>query len=352
LIRSFQKTGLLPVLFFFLFGPTEGGGQTSAPVLAELSPVDKAEITEILRLKEEFGEEVWPGLGGLDIPIILFNERYEFLVGQADPPAPWQVVKGDDSLGRPYHRRPAGNPQAFAVPVGTRWAASAGTLELMNRRMPFRLSREFHAVIVLHEVFHAFQAARSPQRFAEALGVYKLEGRYPYEDREFASFWNGEGAALADALAARDEEAIPCLVQKFLDIRKARRKQTGLDSDLIDYEHQLEWLEGLSKYAEIRFYELAASRATEAAYANYRSGHPFWPMDLARLRHGLGGQKGDLRFYLSGLAQAMLLDRLSPGWKAGALGAKATLEDRLRASVFPVEQRLNVCHPAVLSGII
>jgi hypothetical protein len=92
-------------------------------------------------------------------------------------------------------------------------------------------------------------------------------------------------------------------------------------------------LEGLAKHAEVRFYEIAASRASEAVYANYRSGHPLWPADLARLRRNLGGQGEGLSFYLSGVAQAVLLDRLSPGWKARAFEDKANLEDCLRAAI-------------------
>jgi len=307
--------------------------QSSPLDLEVLSTAEKAELAEVLRLKSELGDQVWPGLGRIDIPIILYNERYEFLIGEAKPPSPWQVAEGDNFLGRPYYRRPAGNPQAFAVAVGTRWAGSVGTLELMNRKIPFRLRREFHVVILLHEVFHAFQATLGPQRFAKALSVYKSEGRYPYQDPPFSAAWNSEGEALADGLKATEEAAISGLAQKFLDIRSIRRKQINLDPELISYECELEWLEGLAKYAEVRFYELAASLTSEAAYVNYRSGHPFWPADLARLRKNLGLQEGDLRFYLSGIAQARLLDRLGPGWKARAFENGVNLDDSLRAAI-------------------
>jgi hypothetical protein len=308
-------------------------GRASCPDPEVLSIADKAEIAEVLRIKTELGDQVWPGLSRLDIPLILFNERYEFLVGEADPPPPWEVVDGDDCLGRPYHRRPAENPQAFAVAVGTRWAGSIGTLERMNSRIPFRLSREFHVVLTLHEVFHASQATLAPRRFARAMGVYKSENRYPYKDPASSASWTSEGEALADAVRATEMKAASGLARKFLDIRVARRRQIALDLELTSYEQELEWLEGLAKYAEVRFYELAASRTSESAYAGYRSGHPFWPADWARLRGNLGGQGGDLRFYLSGAAQAMLLDRLSPGWKTEAFEATATLEGALRAAL-------------------
>jgi hypothetical protein len=86
---------------------------------------------------------------------------------------------------------------------------------------------------------------------------------------------------------------------------------------------------------EIRFYELAAARAVAAdpAYASYRPGLPFWSGDFVRLERMLGSLPGDQRFYLSGMAKARILDRLSPGWKEGFFQAGGSLDDRLRALV-------------------
>jgi len=42
---------------------------------------------------------------------------------------------------------------------------------------------------------------------------------------------------------------------------------------------------------------------------------------------------GDGRFYYSGMAQAVLLDRLMPGWKDQALEDGVFLEDLLEAAV-------------------
>jgi hypothetical protein len=84
---------------------------------------------------------------------------------------------------------------------------------------------------------------------------------------------------------------------------------------LISFEQELEWLEGLAKYAEMRSAELGSEEKTSQNYKDYRVARNRLRMDFyARLRH-LGDQDGDLRFYLSGAAQAMLLDHLCPGWK-------------------------------------
>lgn len=329
-----HKGAFILLLSLIFFAPCVEAKQASRLDSEKLSENDKRELMEVLRLKEKLGNLVWPGLGGFPIPILLFNEKYEFLVGGTDPSFPWQLVQDDDFMGRDYHRRPAVNPQAFAVSIGSQWAGSAGTIELMNSQIPFRLSREFHAVIVLHEVFHAFQAVQAGGNFARAISAYTLEKRYPQNEPEFSAAWNREGEALAGALATRDTAEAASLVQEFLSIRKVRRGERELAPELVAFEQDLEWLEGLAKYAEVRFFELAAARSAEPEYARYRPGHPFWRSDLARLGRNLGGQAGDLRFYLSGAAQALLLDRLHPGWKAEALEKKC-LEDLLKAAVLP-----------------
>ena len=305
-------------------------GQNSALDSPLLSADDKAQLSETLRLQRELGDKVWPGLGRAHIPVILYNERYEFLTGKTDPPAPWAVVDGDNFNGEKYYRRNASNSQAFAVEVGDQWVGSMSTLEWMNRRSPLKLSRDFHVVAVLHEMFHVYQATSSSQRFKQALRVYAAEARYPGKEAEFAAAWDREGHLLATALKATDDAGTRRAVRDFLQTRDARRAQAALSADLLAYERELEWLEGLAKYIEIRFYELAASHRSDPAYSSYRPGLPYWQTNFVLLERQLARQNGDLRFYLSGMAQARLLDGLSPGWKEKAMGSGVYLEDMLR----------------------
>jgi len=312
------------------------GEQKSAQSRPSLSAEDKVEIVEALRLKSETGNQIWPGLAGSDIPVVLYNAAFEFLVGEFHPPQPWEAVPGDEFEGRPYFRRAAVKPQSFAVKVGDRWAGRIGTLEWMQSQIPIRLGRDYHLVALLHEVFHAFQAARAPKRFARALDAYQAEKRYPFKDPDFATAWTEEGAALAQALKAADDALARRLAGKFLEIRKSRRDRAGLDRSLLDYERELEWLEGTAKYAEVRFYELAGARTNKTAAIEFASALPFLlQFDFVRLERQLAAQDGDLRFYLSGMAQARLLDRLSPAWKSKTDLATLNLEDILTAVIAP-----------------
>jgi hypothetical protein len=62
-----------------------GRPQVTSPVLTAR---DKDLLAEALRLKSALGDEVWPGLGAEAIPVILYNDAYEFLTGMQDPPPP------------------------------------------------------------------------------------------------------------------------------------------------------------------------------------------------------------------------------------------------------------------------
>jgi hypothetical protein len=300
-----------------------------------LSARDKELLAEALRLKQVLGDEVWPGLGSAAIPVIIYNEGYEFLTGPVNslPRPPWVMVEKDGFSGRPYYRRPAQNPQAFAVDLGEQWAGSMTSLETMNRKGHFKFSGDFYIVLVLHEVFHAFQATVEPERFRRAMSLYTLEKSYPAKDPAFAKAWADEGALLAAALKAKDGEEVLAGARAFLRQRESRRRLIPGSVDFVEYEGGMEWLEGQAKYAEIRFYELASAHAQDPAFAAYKPGLAYWTWDFVRLDKQLGTQEGDLRFYLSGMAQARILDRLSPDWKVRFFKDGGTIEDRLRALI-------------------
>jgi hypothetical protein len=305
-------------------------GQELAIAGAMLSDADKSELVDVLRMQFELGDQAYPGFGRTRIPIILFNESFEFLVGDASLDAPWAAVKGDSFNGKPYYRRAASSPQAFATGVGDGWAGSLSTLDWMNRRGPMKITREIHVMAIIHEMFHAYQAIRSHERFKRALKVYALEAQYPFKEPDFAATWDQEGSLLAAALKAKDGSASRVVIRDFLRVRDARRKRAALSPELIAFEHELEWLEGLAKYVEIRLGEL---RAGERAYSGYLPGLPYFQGDLVRLERQMGRQDGDLRFYLSGMAQGRLLDGVSQSWKEQIMGNGVCLEELLRVAV-------------------
>jgi hypothetical protein len=352
------------------------------PGAERLSNQDKRYLTEALHLRGELGDTLWPGWGQEDIPMILYNEDYAFLIDYPNPPSGWVKVPGNDTQGGPweavpndtfegqvYYRQrlanPTVTPQAFVVSIGDRWVSSMPSREWMEIQLgndfkenmppilqplfPYRLSaRLFLSVTgsvdwyicgLLHESFHAYEGLRVPGRIAAAENLFNQnQGRYPWDNEAFSGDWETELNLLVDAVQAEsDEEAIE-LVRQFSIQRQKRRAAANLDIDLINLERQKEWEEGLAKYTELAIWRLAAtsenylplpSLSGDPDFQNYTNFNQRWSQEIDQIRR-MASDQGDTRFYYSGLAQAALLDRLAPEWKTKIMNDDVFLEDLLR----------------------
>lgn len=334
-------------------GTNTGQGQQSIKKgedLTILSPEDKAQLIETLRLKKLFGSSIWPGFGEAEIPLIQYNERYAFLIGHPGPSPPWTAIDSDLFQGNLYYSREVAESQAFAVLVGDLWAGSLDTIGHMSRSMKEQLQEKippekltpamlkmmeispaYHIVALLHEAFHAFQAIQDQKRFCQTQKLYAFEKFYPFDDEAFKSAWNEEGALLALALREQNETKRLEAIERFLAVRAKRRSASSLSAELITFERELEWLEGLAKYVELQF-AIKGSSMQEAESKGYRVVRNRLQADFSYRMMNLGDLHGDLRFYLSGAAQAMILDKVSPVWKQNIMGrTNIGLEDMLKS---------------------
>jgi len=109
----------------------------------------------------------------------------------------------------------------------------------------------------------------------------------------------------------------------------------------MDYERQREWLEGVAKYAELELTWLAGETPGytpvtglegDPDFNEYTKRARFWSQQLDEAKRA-AGREGETRFYYCGFAQAALLDRLLPGWKAQVFEPGVMLEDLLRVAV-------------------
>ena len=96
-------------------------------LLDQLTDLDKARLAEARHLRTSLGDRVWPGFAQMEIPIVIWNQEYAFLFGIPNPIAEWERVPDDLFEGQAYFRKSDNDPQNFAVPIGTEWAASMAT---------------------------------------------------------------------------------------------------------------------------------------------------------------------------------------------------------------------------------
>jgi hypothetical protein len=284
--------------------------------------------------------------------------------GEAQLGGEWEAVPQDTFMGQVYYRQrlkdPQVNPQNFTVLVGERWSASMETREYMeisfyrgmradlppvvNRIFPYRIAwgllmGETDAYIssLEHEAFHAFQGSTARTRLEQAENATRYEASYPWDDGRLESDWKREMDVLVDAARSDSLAEARALTAEFLQRRAERRQRAGLETELIDYERQREWLEGLAKYAELELgrqanltkaYTPDPALADDPSFNGYEHRARFWLEQLSEARR-LSGREGETRFYYSGFAQAVLLDKLMPGWKAQAFAPGVMLEDLL-----------------------
>jgi hypothetical protein len=254
-----------------------------------LSDAEKARLSETIQVRQQVGDMVWPGWETAVIPLVIYNEAYAFLLGYPDPPdgwinvstnkahgSAWEQVPDDLFDGEPYYRQPlppgSETPQAFTVRVGDQWAASMQTQEWMEISLsnqlrsdlpaflslifPYKIATDLllrgsdgYIALLSHESFHAYQGTVASSRLLAAeTAVFQSESRYPWEDAAFQDAWRAELDLLATAVQAETEAEMVELTEQFLAQRQQRRQTAGISSDLVEYEQQREWLEGLARY--------------------------------------------------------------------------------------------------------
>ena len=325
-----------------------------------LDDVDKARLLESLHLKATLGDQVWQGWGSADIPVIVWNRSYEFLVEyNGEAPAGWSGVSGHDLDGQEYFRRNADNPQNFAVRVGDTWAASIANknttdvflITAFQENLPTPVKQVFpYRFLIqpsetqmgglLHETFHVFKYQNAPGRMEAAESMHGLGDEYELAFESFNTEWRQEAGLLAEALNAETQNEKADFVRQFLELRDSRREDYKLDNDLIDYERWLEWEEGTAKYIEVAILRLANETAEyqpvpgmneDPDFKHYQTIGQRWSQELFQLRYQTS--PGESRFYATGMAQAFLLDDLMPDWKEQYWMEAVFLEDLLRQAI-------------------
>lgn len=356
---------------------------SESEVTEYLSADEKAYIIEMDHLRRSTGNEVWPGWGDQAVPVIVYNESYAFLIGYPDPPdgwmkmpsgefrgTSWQQVRNDDINGERYYRQPLPDPhitpENFTVKVGDQWVLTMQTKEyaavsfyngfrnelppIISAVFPYRLfwnllmgTAENYIAGMAHEAFHAYQGMQVPDRLAQAEIAAGLYSEYPWHESENATGWEEEIDLLLNSYHSVTIEDSRQFIEEFLERRRERRKLAELTGELILYEQDREWLEGLAKYAELKI-GLAASEDSDYSpvsqirqvpgFRHYETREQYFRQQMDEVRRA-AKREGESRFYYGGMLQAVMLDRLLPGWKSVAFDDDVYLDQLLENALLP-----------------
>ena len=76
-------------------------------------------------------------------------------------------------------------------------------------------------------------------------------------------------------------------------------------------------------------YTFLPALTADPDFREYTTREQYWSGQIDEVRRTTG-REGETRFYYSGMAQAVLLDRLLPDWKEQVFNPDVMLEDLLR----------------------
>jgi hypothetical protein len=353
----------------------------SSSVTEKLTDPQKAYLAEYLNLQPKVTSHIWPGFGDVKIPAIVYNEEYAFLIGIEHPDTgwykmpsqehrggAWQKVSNDRFLDKSYYRQPLPDknktPENFTVKVGDNWVSTMQTREyaevafyngfrdelppLINWVFPYKIfwnlvmgNAENYVSGLMHEAFHAYQAMSVYHKFEKGESIARLSSEYPWESAENQKGWKKEADLLLQAYKSETDTSRNKYIREFLEQREQRRASTHISSELIDYERNREWLEGLAKYAELKTgitaSELAQYKSVPqikalSDFEDYKHSKSYLEQQIGEAKRA-ASRSGESRFYYLGMLQAMLLDHVAPNWKNEILKEDLYLEDLLKENI-------------------
>lgn len=272
----------------------------------------------------EEGNSIFTGFDGKDMSLLIYNESFEFLFSDVQPSTgEWTYIDKDEYLNKLIYRRIAENSQAFAVKVGSSWVGSFAMMDTYHKQILREIpiffppqfvfvDEQYYKAIVIHEMTHAFQGKCNSTRVDEVEHIHNVCRTY-YEDSRFNQLLEQEGKYLEAALKTDDTDIIYKNAELFLQTRSLRRKECQMTNQEIYEEQEMEWLEGLARYAEYK-----VSRGSSSPIAK----------GLFHISEKVKVNSDD-RYYTLGMAEYMIILKLDKTYEQNILNDKVSLEDIL-----------------------
>ncbi len=295
----------------------------------QISTPDRTRLVEAFRLADQLGDRIWRGWNKVPFAVLLVTPEHEFLIRHPQPSADFQSLGFDSELkSNVLYRKRTMSPSFLATFPAIR-GSIVSTIVVGQAENTFVKTSTPWVVTLLHEHFHQLQDSQ-PNFYADVnalnlahgdeTGMWMLNYAFPYDRIEVQQ----QFAVMSELLAAAVRAPARHRANRVRDYLAARRNfQQLVESDDYKYLAFQFWKEGIARYTEYRFAQLAATsyRPTRQfrALPDYRSF-----ADQARtLQEGifrqlrtqkLGESKREV-VYSFGAAEGLLLDQIKPGWR-------------------------------------
>lgn len=304
----------------------------------ELSQDDRTRIAETFRLADSVQHQIWEGWNKAPFGLMLITNEYEYLIRHPHATNNFDTLGYDGGLRSLvlFRRRLFPTNLLATFPA----INDISTIVVGQAANTDATSSTAWVVTVLHEHFHQYQQSQ-PDYFASTkalglsrgddTGMWMLNFPFPYDSVDVDSAYAATAHSLLDAIKCQRHDQ-PKYLKFFFSTLE--RFKLLLSPDEFNYFSFQCWQEGVARYTELRVAELASTRFTpSSAFSSLNDYKPFKDVAdsiLSRIFDGLANPSlaGARRvaFYSFGAGEALLLDKVQPGWKKDYLRTNFHLE--------------------------
>jgi len=318
---------IAPLVIAILFSSAAIAASTQAQ--PQIPQIDRTRLAEAFRLADQFGDRIWPGWKKAPFAVLLVTRETEFLIRHPKPSADFAKLGYDSLLKSDVYYRKRNFDTGFLATFPAVPGSADSTIVVGQAENTWVKTSTPWVITVLHEHFHQLQDSQ-PNFYPDvnALGLAKgdqsgmwmLNYPFPYDRPEVQKQFEASSKFLSAALKA-DGNVRATSVRAYLDAR--RQFQTILAPDDYKYISFEFWKEGIARYTEYQLARLAATSFRPSknfqALADYRSFADLAQSTYERTMKQLENQKlGESKrevVYSYGAAEALLLDKVRPGWR-------------------------------------
>jgi hypothetical protein len=252
-------------------------------VVAGVGQAPADDVFALLRTIDDVAaRQAWPGFQLTDWPLALFDGTRTLLLRHPAPPPEFTPLAGHAGVLVATGRHPAVASNSTVDLAGVRTATVIATPGS---------SRESALLAYVEEVFHVFWLRRHATFRPNEVARYA----YPMKDSRNLQRVLAEDEALARALEAPDGAQAAAWAATMIALR--REREPWLTPDDRAFETGLEMMEGTANAVARTAVGLASSETARRLRAERAADQLRW------------------RYYDSGAAICLILDRLQPDWK-------------------------------------
>jgi hypothetical protein len=299
---------------------------------------DRIRIGEAFRLADSVEDQIWAKWSAAPFGLMLITDEHEYLVNHPHATNNFDTLGFDPELQTLVLFR----KRLFPTNLLATFPAINGisTIVVGQSAHTNVFSSTAWVVTVLHEHFHQYQQSQ-PGYFESTValglskgddtGMWMLNYPFPYDSAAIDNAYATMARSLLEAIRCEPRDQPKYLKFFFNSFDRFKRLLPADDFKYFDFQC---WQEGVARYTELRIAERASTNFTPSkefrSLADYRPYKEVADSIHSRIVKELTNPSlatsGRVAFYAFGAGEAMLLDKVRPGWKQHYLASKFQLE--------------------------